>query len=102
MDLAEFVATLEADAPPPALTLPLRALWWDAKGRWDTAHDLVQDEPGAEAALVHAHLHRKEGDLPNAAYWYRRSGRPVAAGALAAEWEAIARLLLAGLPPGAA
>jgi hypothetical protein len=44
---------------------------------------------------VHAHLHRVEGDLANAAYWYRRAGHPVAAGAIAAEWEAIAAALLA-------
>jgi hypothetical protein len=44
---------------------------------------------------VHAYLHRKEGDLWNAGYWYRRAGRPAATGALEAEWRAIAAALLA-------
>jgi hypothetical protein len=43
---------------------------------------------------VHGYLHRKEGDLANAGYWYRRAGRPVASEPLAAEWETIARALL--------
>ena len=36
----------------------------------------MQDDPSPEAAWVHAHLHRVEGDLSNAGYWYRRAGKP--------------------------
>ena len=53
---------------------PLAALWWAAKGNWDEAHKIVQDEETADAAWVHAYLHRVEGDLGNAGYWYRRAG----------------------------
>jgi hypothetical protein len=64
-----------------------------AAGDWDGAHELVQDDPSAEAAWVHAHLHRVEGDLSNAGYWYRRASKPVAAGDFDAERRAIEEAL---------
>ena len=74
---------------------PSQALWWAAKGDWDKAHKIVQDDESREAAWVHAYLHRVEGDLPNAGYWYRTAGKPVATGTLEDEWKAIAERLLA-------
>jgi hypothetical protein len=91
MDLAAF----KASAEPPA-TLPLQALWWDAKGDWAKAHACAQDDPGPIAAAVHAYLHRKEPDPANARYWYARAGRAVPGTSLEAEWEALASELLAG------
>jgi len=91
----DFKASL-ADAAPAPLDAPLAGLWWAAKGDWDQAHRLVQDDPGADAAWVHAYLHRVEGDLGNAGYWYRRAGRPVATDRVEAEWERIASTLLGG------
>ncbi len=75
---------------------PLRALWHDHRGDWKRAHAMVQADDGPEAAWVHAYLHRKEDDASNAAYWYRRAGRPIAAASLSldAEWAEIARALL--------
>ena len=73
----------------------LLALWWDGKGDWERAHEIAQDDLGAEGAWVHAYLHRKEGDTGNAAYWYRRAGQSVAEGDLQSEWEEIVRELLA-------
>ena len=98
MTLEGFMAPLAADAPPPALSRPLAALWWARRGNWDAAHAIVQDEAGADAAWVHAYLHRREGDAGNAAYWYRRASRPMAEGALQAEWDAIATALLRASP----
>jgi hypothetical protein len=92
--MAEFRASLSGAAPAPQLNAPLAALWWSAKGGWDEGHRIVQDEPTAEAAWVHAYLHRVEGDLGNAGYWYRRAGKPVAAGSLETEWEWITSALL--------
>jgi hypothetical protein len=66
-----------------------RALSLVAAGDWDGAHRLVQDDPSPEAAWVHAHLHRVEGDLPNAGYWYRRAGKPEATNSLEDERAAI-------------
>ena len=94
MKTADFKASLSGAAPAPSLDAPLAGLWWTAKGEWDQAHKLVQDEPTAAPAWVHAYLHRVEGDLGNAGYWYRRAGKPVATGALEAEWEEIVQALL--------
>jgi hypothetical protein len=89
-----FQDLLAADRPPPGLSAAAEALWWDAKGDWATAHERAQAQDDSDGAWVHAYLHRKEGDLANAGYWYRRAGKPVAAGALEEEWRAIAQVLL--------
>jgi hypothetical protein len=85
---------LQDHLDPPAAPL-LRALWLGLRGEWTSAHEIVQAEGGAEAAWVHAWLHRIEGDAANAAYWYRRAGKAVAEGGTDAEGEAIARALSA-------
>jgi hypothetical protein len=70
-----------------------KALDLVAVGDWDGAHKLVQDDPSPEAAWVHAHLHRVEGDLSNAGYWYRRAGKPQASNSLEDERQEIAEAL---------
>jgi hypothetical protein len=85
--------TASADAVRPLSPL-LRALWHDAHGDWDSAHRLAQDVDDDNGAWVHAYLHRKEGDLDNAAYWYGRAKQPVPTDALEAEWERLALRLL--------
>jgi len=94
MTLAEFRASL-TNAKPPSLPPLLVALWHDATGDWDAAHRVAQEIEDEAGAWVHAYLHRKEGDLGNAAYWYRRAGRAVATAALEEEWETIVAELLA-------
>jgi len=89
-------SALADTAPPAALGPPLRALWWAARGAWDEAHRVVQAEEGADAAWVHAWLHRQEGDLANADYWYGRAGRRRPDQPLDAEWGSIAAALLPG------
>jgi hypothetical protein len=54
----------------------LRALWHDLHGDWDTAHTIVQNMTDVNAMWIHAYLHRKEPDIPNAKYWYRNAGKP--------------------------
>jgi len=50
-------------------------------GRWGQAHEIVQeDEENALACWIHAVLHRQEGDLANARYWYARCGRKLRKG----------------------
>ena len=97
--MADFRGSLSDTEPAPGLEPPLAALWWAAKGQWDQAHKIVQDEASADAAWVHAYLHRVEGDLGNASYWYREAGQPVAKDSLEAEWE---RIVSALLNPGSA
>ena len=94
--MADFKACLAGAAPAPSLAPPLAALWWAANGKWDDAHRIVQDESTREAAWVHAYLHRVEGDLSNAGYWYRQAGKAVASDSLEAEWERIASALIEG------
>ena len=95
MTLDDFKASLAQASPPAGLNTPLQALWWAGKDDWDRAHRLVMEGDGADAAWVHAYLHRVEGDLPNAGYWYREAKRPPATNALDAEWAAITREMLA-------
>jgi hypothetical protein len=96
MVLDEFRATLSGANPPAELSPALTALWWAGKQDWDKAHRIVMDEGGNDCAWVHAHLHRAEGDLDNARYWYRRAQRQLAAMPIAAEWDAMVQTLLAG------
>ena len=91
-----FKAALVDDAPPPEIGPVLRALWIEARGDWDGAHKIIQDMSDRSAAWVHAYLHRKEGDLTNAAYWYSRADRELSAFSLEREWEEIVKTLLAG------
>lgn len=94
MALGNFKKSLSSNAPPEGLSAPLQALWWDAKGDWDKAHECAQTDDGTAASWVHAYLHRKEGDLPNAGYWYRRAGKTPATVSLEDEWQAIASHLV--------
>ncbi|OLY92414.1 hypothetical protein SAMN05444008_11671 [Cnuella takakiae] len=94
MTFQAFTQSLNDTQPPPNLSLALEALWYDGQGNWEQSHQLIQDEPGTEAALIHAYLHRKEGDTWNADYWYRRAGRTRPALSLQAEWEALVQELL--------
>jgi hypothetical protein len=91
-----FRASLGGAAPPDGLAPALQALWHAARDEWDRAHEVVQAHEGeAPCDWVHAHLHRVEGDLGNAGYWYRQAKRPTATGDLDAERAAILAALLA-------
>jgi hypothetical protein len=93
MNVDQLKASLGSPDPPAGLSLPLQALWWQAKGDWQRAHECAQQDESETGAWVHAYLHRVEGDQSNAAGWYRRAGRPAASGTLQAEWEEIAAAL---------
>ena len=94
MDIAAFRASLTSPNPPTGLGLALQALWRDGKGDWESAHELAQRDEGGAGDWVHAYLHRKEGDVGHAGYWYRRAGKPTAKGSLDEEWSAITAALL--------
>jgi hypothetical protein len=92
-DLHECSSTRAA-----ALPALLHALWQEAHGNWDRAHSIAQEIESPDAAWVHAYLHRKDGDLGNAGYWYRRAGHPDFDGSLQEEWTALATHLLSICP----
>ena len=93
MTFDEFASTL-GHATPPHVPAPLEALWHAARNDWDRAHNIAQEIPEAAGAWVHAYLHRKEGDLSNARYWYNRAGQPEATDSLESEWQRIVGALL--------
>ena len=95
MTLSELTESVHSNASPDSsLSLPLQALWWDAKGDWHQAHDVCQSAGSIDGDWVHAYLHRKEGDLGNASYWYSRARKPVFQGSLEDEWESLAQQFL--------
>lgn len=94
MTFEEFKASLSGADPPAGLPGLLQAMWQAGKGNWNAAHRLVQDLSGANAAWVHAYLHREEGDRSNANYWYRRANRSMPDLSLEEEWAQITTDLL--------
>lgn len=95
MDMTEFRNSIQQADPPDGMSFALRTLWWDAKGDWQRAHACAQQDRTQTGSSVHAYLHRKEGDMSNAAGWYSRAGRAQPTGPLEEEWEMLARQLLA-------
>jgi hypothetical protein len=84
---AEFRSSLSLAQPPAPLTDYEKALWWAGKGDWEKAHDIVQEMNDQPSSLIHAFLHRKEGDLSNAQYWYAKAGSIMPRISLDQEWE---------------
>lgn len=93
MTLDEFKATLTASTPP-LLSPALKALWLDAKGDFDAAHEMADSVEEKSGYWVHAYLHRKEGNPGNAKYWYDMAKEPVATDSLESEWTRITTALL--------
>ena len=95
MDTEEFIATIVDGRPPEGLTPYLAAMWYEKRGDWKQAHQIVEKVETSTAAWVHAYLHRREGDESNAGYWYRRAGRSFPSGlSLDDEWQTITLALL--------
>ena len=85
--LEDFKASLQLDQPAEALSVQLTSLWFDGKGDWHQAHGQIDHLKDKESAWVHAYLHRKEGDIANADYWYSKAGKIRPKLSLADEWE---------------
>jgi len=92
--LAAFEATLIKSAPPPEINPLLQALWHERRGDWTRAHEITQDIDSRDASWVHAYLHRREGDLANARYWYTHAGKRPQTGSLDDEWRTLVETLL--------
>lgn len=76
---------------PNELPLYLQALWHDGTGNWKIAHDLIDQLTDQRSAHIHAYLHRKEGDIWNADYWYKKAGKTRPEVSLAEEWEMLVK-----------
>ena len=94
MTFDEFKKSLAGKQPSGETSVYIKALWHDANNDWETAHNLMQDMNDKTAAWIHAYLHRKEGDIWNADYWYSRAGRKRPDVSLNKEWEEIVKALL--------
>ena len=94
MDIKEFKNSIDNGQLPVGLSVHMRALWHDGMGDWAKAHDLIDSLGDKRSAHLHAYLHRKEGDLWNADYWYSRAGQKRPAISLEQEWEQLVLLFL--------
>ena len=94
MTIQDFKASIDQPTAPENLTIQMESLWWDAKGNWYKAHELIDQLEDPISAHIHAYLHRVEGDLWNARYWYNRAGKPAYTGDLAQEWEMLVKMYL--------
>ncbi|HEY9046222.1 MAG TPA: hypothetical protein VIN08_10015 [Ohtaekwangia sp.] len=95
MTFDDFKTSLNGATPPQHLSNLLQALWYEGKGDWEAAHNIAQDIHSNDGSWIHAYLHRVEGDLGNASYWYSRANRKMPVNTLKEEWRAIAEELLA-------
>jgi hypothetical protein len=95
MTFEEFKDSLSAESPPDGINDVLKSLWYDANDDWEKAHSIAQDIQTKDGALLHAYLHRVEGDVWNAGYWYNRAHSGRFKGSLEQEWEFLARRFLA-------
>ncbi|MBW2438874.1 MAG: hypothetical protein JRH12_00245 [Deltaproteobacteria bacterium] len=95
MTFDEFLASINNDQPASELSETLTSLWWDKKGNWDRAHAIAQEIPTTRGSAVHAYLHREEGVLWNADYWYGRAGRTRPEISLEEEWTQLVIEMLA-------
>ena len=94
MNFEQFQESLSQSTPPSQVSAHLKGLWYDAKGDWQQSHEIIQDINDTDAAWIHAYLHRKEGDIGNADYWYSRAGKKRPTVSLQQEWEMIAKELM--------
>jgi len=94
MNFDTFQQSLSTNTPPANSNVYLQSLWHDAKGDWDQAHTLIQDLSDKSAAWIHAYLHRKEGDIWNANYWYTKAGQRMPGYGLEQEWEELVKAML--------
>lgn len=85
--LADFKTSINSAQPPNDLPVQLKSLWYDGKGDWQKAHAQIDQLGDRDSAWVHAYLHRKEGDLWNADYWYNKARQPRPDLSLEKEWE---------------
>jgi len=93
MNYNDFFESLKDELPPYELTGLEVAMWQVLNNNWDCAHSLVQSINNEMGSWIHGYLHRVEGDLENAAYWYRRANRSYPMCTLRKESEDIIRTI---------
>jgi hypothetical protein len=94
MTFTEFITSLQENEPPKNMSALLKALWYDGKDDWESSHNIAQDIGDNNGSWIHAYLHRKEGDLSNARYWYSRAGKDEPRTSLKEEWESLVKTFI--------
>lgn len=94
MSLQEFKTHIKNRQKPDELNPYLEAMYEDALGDWEKAHEIAQNCGDMYGNWIHAYLHRKEGDRWNARYWYGNAGKTMPNYSLDREWEEICEELL--------
>ena len=85
MNYENFIKLTKESNPSDILSGIHLALWYAMKNNWDMAHSIVQDINTNTASWIHAYLHRVEGDLSNANYWYNRASKNASTESLESE-----------------
>ena len=93
MNYNTFITSTKSDFPPSDLTDLELAMWYALNDNWNSAHHIAQSINNELGAWIHAYLHRAEGDLKNANYWYSRANRIQAQGTLDDEANEIIRFI---------
>ena len=75
MKYDDFIKLTKKSEPSDKLSGIHLAIWYAVKDNWNMAHNIVQDINTETASWIHAYLHRVEGDLANAQYWYKRANK---------------------------
>ncbi|WAJ71064.1 hypothetical protein [Catenovulum adriaticum] len=70
----------------------IKALDLAKQDKWEQSHDLIQDGSDSLSCLIHGYLHRVEGDIGNAKYWYKRANTQMPDNTLPAELERLYQL----------
>ena len=94
MTYNDFQQSIATQSPPDGLSETLVSLWWDKKGDWEKAHAIAQEIATVQGSAVHGYLHREEGVLWNADYWYSRAGRKRPRVSLEEEWRMLVEEML--------
>lgn len=99
MTLTEFEASVTSGHMPDHLSDALKTLWLSKAGKWHEAHDICQEMHDRTGSWLHAHLHREEGDLWNADYWYQRAGKksPGKNVTIEQEWQQMVQVFLTNI-----
>ena len=94
LTIKNFKNSIQSGELPSGSPSHIQALWHDGRGDWEKAHSLIDHLEDPISSHIHAYLHRKEGDIWNADYWYRKAGKSRPDFNLEKEWEHLLTLYL--------